>query len=78
MNLESLRGLQSDSEDEVSRTLLEFNSQVQHCACVMIDRVSVPSRIAGADFTKGLKLSPFFWLSQGLKSKTLVLTRSGT
>ena len=46
MNLESLRGLQSDSEDEVSRTLLEFNSQVQHCPCVMIDRVSVPSRIA--------------------------------
>ena len=30
------------------------------------------------NFTKGLKLSPFFWLSQGLKSKTLVLTRSGT
>ena len=28
----------------------------------------------GADFTKGLS----FWLSQGLKSKTLVLARSGT
>ena len=27
----------------------------------------------GADFTKGL-----YWLSQGLKSKTLILTRSGT
>ena len=29
----------------------------------------------GSDFTKGLKLSPFFWLSIGLKSKTLVLAR---
>ena len=30
--------------------------------------------LPGADFTKGLRLS----LSQGLKSKTLVLARSGT
>ena len=32
----------------------------------------------GADFTKGLRLKQVFWLSQGLKSKTLVLARSGT
>ena len=33
---------------------------------------------SGANFTKGLKLSLFIGLSQGLKSKTLVLARSET
>ena len=45
-----------------------------HNPCTVMMYINLIKLNSGADFTKGLS----FWLSQGLKSKTLVLARSGT